>query len=198
MATHLYSLWIKAVWTTFGCCAAAAAPTGGARLPLDMGVGVGETLSRSLSVPALWLGSVPFRSAAELFRVGGPMEGAPDGVMSMASRGGASDEPDEGRMGMDLWRLGWCGSGEKGLRRASATEAMARGCGDGEGRGGRQRGWGLHRPKERRVWGEGGRALVFLGRKLPALYARRRGEFLQMSEGRDVGCRVPIYGRTAF
>ena len=32
--THLYSLCIKAVWTTFGCCAAAAAPTAGALLPL--------------------------------------------------------------------------------------------------------------------------------------------------------------------
>ena len=31
---HLYSLCMKAVWTTLGCCAAAAAPTAGAELPL--------------------------------------------------------------------------------------------------------------------------------------------------------------------
>lgn len=46
-----------------------------------------------------------------------------DGVMSIGSRGGASEELDEGRMGMDLCMFGlW--SPENGLRRASATEAM--------------------------------------------------------------------------
>jgi hypothetical protein len=32
--THLYSLCMKAVWTTLGCWAAAAAPTAGAGAPL--------------------------------------------------------------------------------------------------------------------------------------------------------------------
>ena len=46
-----------------------------------------------------------------------------DGVMSIGSRGGASEELEEGRMGMDLCMFGlW--SAENGLRRASATEAM--------------------------------------------------------------------------
>lgn len=46
-----------------------------------------------------------------------------DGVMSIGSRGGASEELDEGKMGMDLCMFGlW--SPENGLRRASATEAM--------------------------------------------------------------------------
>jgi hypothetical protein len=58
------------------------------------------------------------------------------GVMSMGSRGGASVELDEGRMGIDLCRFGFefefgvCASAAKGLRRASATEAIAgRNCG---------------------------------------------------------------------
>jgi hypothetical protein len=59
------------------------------------------------------------------FSVGGPIVDAEVGVMSMGSRGGARVELDEGRMGMDLWRVGLCGSAEKGLRRASATEVMA-------------------------------------------------------------------------
>lgn len=46
-----------------------------------------------------------------------------EGVMSIGSRGGASDELEDGRMGMDLCMFGlW--SPENGLRRASATEAM--------------------------------------------------------------------------
>ena len=48
-----------------------------------------------------------------------------DGVMSIGSRGGASEELEleEGRMGIDLCMFGlW--SPENGLRRASATEAM--------------------------------------------------------------------------
>jgi hypothetical protein len=53
------------------------------------------------------------------------------GVMSMRSRGGASVEPDEGRMGIVCRLL--CGSGENGLRRASATEAIMTGdSGDGQ------------------------------------------------------------------
>jgi hypothetical protein len=56
--------------------------------------------------------------------VGGPMDDVDVGVMSMGSRGGASVEPDEGRMGIDLCRPELCGSGEKGLRRASATDAI--------------------------------------------------------------------------
>jgi hypothetical protein len=48
------------------------------------------------------------------------------GVISMRSRGGASVEPDEGRMGI-VCRFGLCGSGENGLRRASATEAIMAG-----------------------------------------------------------------------
>jgi hypothetical protein len=52
------------------------------------------------------------------------MEDVDEGVMSMGSRGGASVEPEEGRMGIDLCILELCGSGEKGLRRASATDAI--------------------------------------------------------------------------
>lgn len=65
------------------------------------------------------------RSVEGALSEGGPMAEVEVGVMSMGSRGGASVELDEGRMGMERWRLGLCGSGEKGLRRASATEAMA-------------------------------------------------------------------------
>ena len=32
VGSNLYSLWIKAVWTTLGCCPAAAAPIGGFEL----------------------------------------------------------------------------------------------------------------------------------------------------------------------
>jgi hypothetical protein len=102
-----------------GCCAAAAAPTAGAALPL------GDVFPES-PFPSLcdwgWKEPVPLRS------VGGPIVDDDVGVMSMGSLGGASVEPDEGRMGIDLWRLGLCGSAEKGLRRASATEAMALAC----------------------------------------------------------------------
>jgi len=67
------------------------------------------------------------RSAGGQFMVGGPIvDVVVVGVMSMGSRGGARVEPDEGRMGIDLCRLGLWGSAAKGLRRASATEAMAR------------------------------------------------------------------------
>lgn len=45
----------------------------------------------------------------------------------MASLGGASVEPEDGRIGIDLCRLGLCGSGENGLRRASATDAIIAG-----------------------------------------------------------------------
>jgi hypothetical protein len=55
------------------------------------------------------------------------MEDVEVGVISMGSRGGASVEPEDGRIGIDLCRFGLCGSGEKGLRRASATEAITAG-----------------------------------------------------------------------
>ena len=73
----------------------------------------------------MWLCEVPFRSKVGQFRVGGPIAEVDAGVMSMGSRGGARVELEEGRIGMDLWRVWLCGSGEKGLRRASATDAMA-------------------------------------------------------------------------
>jgi hypothetical protein len=107
---------MKAVCTTLGWFAAAAAPTAGAELPL------GDVFPMSpLARPCS--GALP-RSAGGQFMVGGPMEDVDEGVMSMGSRGGASVEPDEGRMGIDLCRLELCGSGEKGLRRASATDAI--------------------------------------------------------------------------
>jgi hypothetical protein len=62
-----------------------------------------------------------------------------EGVMSIGSRGGgARVEPEDGRIGIDLWRFGFgvgfglCGSGEKGLLRASATEVIMAGgdCGE--------------------------------------------------------------------
>lgn len=103
-----------------GCCAAAAAPTAGAELPL------GEVLPESPFVRACsWM--VLLRSALEQFIVGGPIEDGGVGETSMGSRGGASVEPEDGRIGIDLWRLGLCGSGENGLRRASATEAIMAG-----------------------------------------------------------------------
>jgi hypothetical protein len=101
---------------TLGCWAAAAAPTAGAEeVPL------GDVLPESPFVDWLcdcdcdcdcecvW--AVPLRSTLEPFRVGGPMVVAEVGVMSMGSRGGgARVELEEGRMGMDLWRLGLCAS----------------------------------------------------------------------------------------
>lgn len=84
-----------------GCCAAAAAPTAGAAFAL------GEVLPESVLASRCecdWKALTPLRS------VGGPMVEAEVGVMSMASRsrsrGGASVELDEGRMGIDLWRFG--------------------------------------------------------------------------------------------
>lgn len=54
------------------------------------------------------------------------MVGRGDGVMSIGSRGGVRcvELVEEGSMGMDLCKVWWCGSAEKGLRRASATEAI--------------------------------------------------------------------------
>jgi hypothetical protein len=104
---------MKAVCTTLGWLAAAAAPTAGAALPLG-DVFPMSPLARACS-DALPGGQ---------FMVGGPMDEADVGVMSMGSRGGASVEPDEGRMGIDLCMPELCGSGEKGLRRASATDAI--------------------------------------------------------------------------
>jgi hypothetical protein len=101
---------MKAVCTNLGCCeaAAAAAPTAEATPPF------GDVFPES----------VPFRSELGQLIVGGPMDDVDVGVMSMGSRGGASVAPEDGRMGIDLCRLELCGSGEKGLRRASATEAI--------------------------------------------------------------------------
>jgi hypothetical protein len=50
-----------------------------------------------------------------------------EGVMSIGSRGGVKCDElvEEGRMGIDLWIPWWCGSAEKGLRRASATDAIS-------------------------------------------------------------------------
>lgn len=109
----LYSLCMKAVCTTLGCCAAAAAPTAGAEEPL------GEVFPES-----------PFARSFAVVRsvLGGPIDEVEVGVMSIGSRGGASVEPDEGRMGIDLCKLGLCGSGEKGLRRSATEAIMARGC----------------------------------------------------------------------
>lgn len=67
---------------------------------------------------------MPFRSEPEPLSVGGPIDEDGVGEMSMGSRGGASVEPEDGRIGIDLCRLGLWGSGENGLRRASATDAI--------------------------------------------------------------------------
>jgi hypothetical protein len=99
-----------------GWFAAAAAPTAGAELPL------GDVLPIS-AFARPWSDAV-FRSVVGQLIVGGPMDDVDVGVMSMGSRGGASVAPEEGRMGMALCRLELCGSGEKGLRRASATDAI--------------------------------------------------------------------------
>lgn len=91
--THLYNLWIKAVWTTFGCCAAAAAPIAGPPLPFATGSGS----QPGMCVP-------PLRSAPGLLSRGGPITVLPDGVTSIGSRGGVRDDPveDDGKMGIDL------------------------------------------------------------------------------------------------
>jgi hypothetical protein len=85
---------MNAVWTTFGCCAAAAAPTAGPDVPF--------VVALSGSVVLVWF--VPFLSAAGLLKTGGPIEGTADGVISIGSRGGVSvaDAVDEGSIGMDL------------------------------------------------------------------------------------------------
>lgn len=83
-------------------------------------------LSRSpFASGCCWL--VPFLSTTGLLSTGGPIEGAADEDMSIGSRGGVRvEEPvEEGSMGIDLCSPWLCGSREKGLRRASATDAMA-------------------------------------------------------------------------
>ncbi len=63
------------------------------------------------------------RSAVGAVRLGGPIAEVDEGVTSIGSRGGASEELEEGSMGIDLCMFGlW--SPENGLRRASATDAM--------------------------------------------------------------------------
>lgn len=98
--THLYSLCMKAVWTTFGCCAAAAAPITGAGAPLG-------PLPVSISPFVCWFAL--FLSPTGLLRTGGPIVGMEDGAVSIGSRGGVSvAEPvDDGRIGMDLCRPWW-------------------------------------------------------------------------------------------
>ena len=91
----MYSLWMRAVWTTFGCWAAAAAPMAGADEPLGVPTHSGSPF-------ACW--PMPFLSPTGLLRMGGPIVGMVDEVRSMGSRGGVSVEApvDDGRMGMDL------------------------------------------------------------------------------------------------
>lgn len=124
-SSMLYSLWMKAVWITLGCCAAAAAPTAGAVLPLGEVLPVSPFSDWACGCECAWC--EPLRSAPAPLSEGGPMEVEGEGVMSIGSRGGggASVELDEGRMGIDLCKFAPWGSAWKGLRRASATEAMA-------------------------------------------------------------------------
>lgn len=53
-----------------------------------------------------WFSGVLLRSVEAPLRVGGPMEEDEVGVMSMGSRGGARDELDEGRMGIERCMFG--------------------------------------------------------------------------------------------
>jgi len=66
------------------------------------------------------------RSPTGLLSTGGPIDGIVDGVMSIESRGGVKEEPeDEGSIGMDLCMAEPWGSAEKGLRRMeSAVDAI--------------------------------------------------------------------------
>src|SRR5690242_1525585 len=125
---------MKAVCTTFGCCAAAAAPTAGAGLPVPLPFGVLWLLLLllwwwllllllllSVSPFAKWdcacvwcVGVRCCRSVVGAARLGGPMAEVDEGVRSIGSRGGASAELEEGRMGMDLCMFGLC-SPENGL-----------------------------------------------------------------------------------
>lgn len=124
---------MKAVCTTLGCCAAAAAPTAGAEEPLPLGVLLwlpllllllSESPFAAWACACVWcVGVRCCRSVLGAARLGGPMAEVDEGVRSIGSRGGASEELDEGRMGMDRCMFGlW--SPENGLRRASATDAM--------------------------------------------------------------------------
>lgn len=122
-STHLYSLCINAVWTTLGCCAAAAAPTAGAELPLLFCALLSESPFANWLCACVWcVGVRCWRSVLGAVRLGGPMAEVEDGVMSMRSCGGAS-EPEDGRMGMERCMFGLL-SPENGLLRASATEAI--------------------------------------------------------------------------
>lgn len=124
---------MKAVCTTLGCCAAAAAPTAGAELPLALEVPLLALVLWFVSASPFaswacawvwWVGVRCWRSALEAVRLGGPMAEVEDaGMMSIGSRGGASEELEEGRMGIDLCMFG-LESPENGLRRASATDAI--------------------------------------------------------------------------
>ena len=107
---------MKAVWTTLGCWAAAAAPTAGVDAPFD-----------PFSISPFVCEAIPILSPTGLLNMGGPIEGSVAGVTSIGSRGGVRfDElADDGRMGMDLC-IPWAWwSVEKGLWRISAADAMA-------------------------------------------------------------------------
>jgi len=79
---------MKAVCTTFGCCAAAAAPT--AWLPFVVGPS-NSPLERLF--PLLF-------SAEGLLSIGGPIGAEEDGVTSIRSIGGVNDEVEDGNIGI--------------------------------------------------------------------------------------------------
>ena len=91
---YLYNLCMKAVWTTLGCCAAAAAPIAVTPFPL--------TAFSLLSHPTDALPEL-LRSATGLLSTGGPIEVLFLGVVSVwPPEGGPDDEfeVDEGSMGI--------------------------------------------------------------------------------------------------
>lgn len=115
--TYLYNLWINAVCTTFGCWAAAAAPTAGAMFPLGIG-----------SYSPFVVCTFAVRSATGLLRgAGGPIVVvvALVGVMSIGSTAECIGEfdADEGRIGIVFWMLEANGS-VNGLRCDSVVAAM--------------------------------------------------------------------------
>jgi hypothetical protein len=118
--TYLYSLWMKAVWTTLGCWAAAAAPTAGALLPFVVG---SESPLAACALALLLL----LRSVTGLLSDGGPMGGGADGVTSIGSLAvdDSDSDEEEGRMGMFLWMLEAKWSGV----RKSVVAAMCSGVG---------------------------------------------------------------------
>lgn len=146
---------MKAVCTTLGCCAAAAAPRPGPLLllvePFPLVLFAPDELALDgaalLALLPCWLlvelgfsGSdwfPPLRSRAGLGWDGGAVEVVFEGVTSIGSpagAGGVNDEAadDDGRIGMVLCIPGASASAEKGLRRTdSALEAMVAGVSQG-------------------------------------------------------------------